>query len=260
MPLIDTEAVVLNASRLGEADKLVTLLTVKRGKVRAVAKSARRPRSRFGASLEPFTHIQGIFFEKNPAHLLRINQASIVRPHVAIRDDLEKMEAASRMARLTSALLPDGEANANVFTLLTSGLGLVERGDRLEWLVWYFELQILKLMGYQARLEDCLACRRKISYSHAVFSPKAGGALCDRCAGKNHDLLTSCSAGTLAMIRLMSRMEWNGLGRLKATAGMIKEGLELNHVHIEYILGKSFNPTLPLIAAGVKNEKHQTKH
>ena len=258
MPLIDTEAIVLNAQRLGEADKLVTLLTVQRGKVRVVAKGSRRPRSRYGAALEPFTHAQIVLFEKNPAHLLRLNQASIVRSHLGIRKDLEKIEAASRMVRLTSALLPDGEANTKIFTLLTDGLARVEKGDRLEWLVWFFELQMLKRTGYQARLDDCIGCRKKLSAAYALFSPKAGGTLCGGCAGRIPEPLSSVSAGTRAMIRLMNRMDWTGLTRLQATAGMIREGLDLNSTHIEYILGKSIKPTVPLDNGRKGNPKTST--
>jgi len=239
MPLLETEAVILNGLRLGEADKLVTLLTAKKGKVKAVAKGARRPRSRFGAALEPFMHCNVILFEKKPTVLMRMNQADILMPFMKIREGLDRIEAASRMVRIVSAILPEGEANPKIFSLLLAGLGEVEKSDHLEWLVRVFEIRCLKHAGYQARLDRCLICNRGIDSKPIYFSPKNGGTLCASCARTITEPLEPVSPGTVSLLRLVGRMNWSGLFRLKATPKMLQEVKSVNDAHLAFILGKS---------------------
>jgi DNA repair protein RecO (recombination protein O) len=239
MSLFETEAVILNTLRLGEADKLVTLLTSKKGKVKAVAKGARRPKSRYGASLEPFTHCSVILFDKKPTVLMRMNQADILNPFIRIRDDLERIRAASRMANIVSALVPEGEANPKIFSLLLSGLGQVEKDVHLEWLVRVFEIRSLQHAGYQARLDQCLTCHREIESKAVYFSPKNGGTLCISCARTISDPLELVSPGTVSLLRLVGRMNWAGLFRLKATPRMLQEVKNVTDAHLSFILGKS---------------------
>lgn len=238
MSLFETEAVILNTLRLGEADKLVTLLTAKRGKVKAVAKGARRPKSRYGASLEPFTYCNVILFDKKPTVLMRMSQADILKPFMKIREDLDRIRAAARMAQIVSALLPEGEANPKVFSLLLAGLGEIEKGERLEWLVRVFEIRALKHAGYQARLDRCLLCHREIEAKAVYFSPKNGGTLCVSCARTISDPLEPVSAGTVSLLRLVGRMNWSGLFRLKASAKMLQEVKNVTDAHLTFILGR----------------------
>jgi DNA repair protein RecO (recombination protein O) len=238
MSLFETEAIVLNGMRLGEADKLVTLLTAKRGKVKAVAKGARRPKSRYGASLEPFTYCNVILIDKKPTVLMRMSQADILKSFMKIREDLDRIQAASRMAQIVSALLPEGEANPKIFSLLRTGLGEVEMSDHLEWLVRVFEIRCLKLAGYQARLDRCITCHREIDSKPVYFSPKNGGTLCGSCARATSDPLESVSSGTISLLRLVARMNWSGLFRLKATPKMLQEVKNINDAHLAFILGK----------------------
>ena len=238
MSIFETEAIVLKTMRLGEADKLVTLLTTRKGKVKAVAKGARRTRSRFGAALEPFTHCNVILFDKKPTVLMRMNQADILRPFMKIRDDLDRIGAAARMVHLASAILPEGEANPKVFSLLLAGLGEVEKTDHLDWLVRVFEIRCLKHAGYQARLDRCLICHNELDSKPLYFSPKAGGTLCGSCARTISDPLEFVSTGTISLLRLAARMNWAGLFRLKATPKMLQEVKNVMDAHLTFILGR----------------------
>jgi DNA repair protein RecO (recombination protein O) len=238
MSLLETEAIVLKGIRLGEADKLVTLLTTKKGKVKAVAKGARRSRSRFGAALEPFTHCNVILFEKKPTVLMRMNQADILKPFMKIREDLDRIQAAARMVQIVSAILPEGEANPKIFSLLLAGLGEVEKNDHLEWLVRVFEIRCLKHAGYQARLDRCLTCHGEMDSKPVYFSPKNGGTLCGSCARTTRDPLEFVSSGTISLLRLVARMNWSGLFRLKATPKMLQEVKNVVDAHFAYILGR----------------------
>ena len=238
MGLFKTNSIILKTIRLGEADKLVTLLTEKRGKVKGVAKGARRARSRFGAVLEPFTYGNIVFFEKKPTILLRLNQGDILNPFLKIRGNLESIEAAFRMVHLVMALLPEGEANPKVFSLLFNGLKRLDEKGPLEWLIRAFEIRCLKYAGYQARLDECLVCHRELGARPVFFSARNGGALCGQCAQATTDSMQSLSPATLSMMRLMGRMDWKGMFRLKANPRILNEVRGVVDAHLAFILGR----------------------
>ena len=242
MPLLEMKGIVLNVLRLGEGHKLITFLTDSRGKVKGVARGARKPRSRFGAALEPFTHCHLILFEKRPTILLRLNQADIIHSFYRIRDDLEKIIVAARMVKVVTALVPEGEANPRVFNLLLAGLDQVnrtqngERGAKLEWLLRAFEIRCLKHAGYQARWDRCLRCLKDVGNRMVYFSPRNGGAICGVCSQSTGNSLQPISPPSLAMMRLMSRMNWDGLLRFKVSPKMLKEVRGIMEAHLTYIL------------------------
>src|SRR3990172_1838230 len=108
MSLIKPPAIVLGSRNLGEADKLVTFFTPRHGKITGTAGGARRVRSRFGSSLEPFTHCQVILFQKTRDALYRIQQADILQSFQELREDLERIFWASSATSLTAAMVPEG--------------------------------------------------------------------------------------------------------------------------------------------------------
>ena len=242
MPLLEMKGIVLKVLKLGEGDKLITFLTDSRGKVKGVARGARKPRSRFGGALEPFTFCQLGFFEKRPTILLRLNHADIIRSFYRIREDLEQISTAARMVGVVTSLLPDGEANTKMFNLLLAGLEQVDLtrmdrgGPRLEWLARAFEVSCLKFAGYQARWDRCLRCHKDVGSRPVFFSPRNGGAFCEACSRSTENSLQSISPPSLAMMRLMARMNWKGLLRFKASPKMLKEVRGVMEAHLTYIL------------------------
>lgn len=96
MPLYRTQAVVLRSMNLGDADKIVTLFTRDYGKVKVVAKAARRIKSRFGACLEPMTHLSLIYFGKEHQDLYRLNQCDIVHSFQKVREHPQKFYTGDR--------------------------------------------------------------------------------------------------------------------------------------------------------------------
>ncbi len=126
MSLFSTPAIVLGGIRLGEADKLVTFFTLTRGKLKGVAKGARRMKSRFGATLEPFTHCKLVIFDKGTEKLARIEQCDILHSFQSLREDWGGIERSSRMVDLVAQMTPDGQANTETFDLLLQGLFFLE--------------------------------------------------------------------------------------------------------------------------------------
>ncbi len=242
MSLLTTEAIVLRSQRLGEADKLVTLFTIHQGKVRAVAKGARRTRSRFGASLEPFTRLNTVLFEGRPGTLLRINQTEILHPFTSIWKDLIVISAAARMARLVSLMTPDAEANIKIFHLLLKGLYQVERDEQdLELITRFFEIHLLKYAGYLPRVDRCLKCQKPAGSGPILFSPGMGGILCGTCHQVGSESGEPVSKGTLAFLTQTGRLGWDKLSRLKATKPTRAELRNILEAFIGQIIGQPFS-------------------
>lgn len=242
MSLVTTEAIVLRNQRLGEADKLVTLFTIHQGKVRAVAKGARRTRSRFGASLEPFTRLNTVLFERRPGTLLRINQTEILHPFTGIWKDLIVISAAARMARLVALITPDAEANMKIFHLLLKGLYQIEKDEQdLELITRFFEIHLLKYAGYLPRVDRCLKCQKPMGSGPIYFSPGMGGILCGTCHQAGSGPEEPVSKGTLAFLAQTGCLGWDKLSRLKAAKPIRAELRNILEASISHITGQPFS-------------------
>ena len=190
MAIIETEAIVLRTYNLAEADKIVVCLTRSTGVVRAVAKGARRLKSRFGAGLEPFTIIDLTYYEKEGRELVSIKQAEIKRSFFSLTQSSETIAALSYMGELVLEFAPPHEPNEKVFRMFRAVLQEVAQSpEGLSALVRYFEIWILKLAGFLPDLRSCAECHRKIEegalgYLSAEFklhcvecSPRVGTTL-----------------------------------------------------------------------------------
>ena len=125
MPPYKEQGVVLRSMKLGEADKIVTIMTQGSGKVRGVAKGIRKTTSRFGARLEPFTHVNLMLY-RGRGSLDTITQAEIIAPHRAIRDDLALFAAGETMLEAVDRVAEEHERNVRLVLLLLSGLRALE--------------------------------------------------------------------------------------------------------------------------------------
>src|SRR5437868_4900245 len=132
MPLLKTAGIVLKSRKWGEADRIVTFFTLKYGKIRGVARGARRMKSRFGSALEPFVHCDLDLFEKHGDSLYRISQAGIRESFYSLRDSLERIAGAARLANLAGAITADGDAVPRIFHALSEGFRAIEASDDAE--------------------------------------------------------------------------------------------------------------------------------
>ena len=165
MPFLKTPAVVLKSRKWGDADRIVTFFTLKHGKVRGVARGARRMKSRFGSSLEPFVHCDLVLFEKPGDTLYRVSQTDIRHAFPSIRTSLEAITGAARLANLAGAVTADGDAVPRVFQALLEGLRAVgDSGDPVLTAALY-ELEILRFAGYLPHLDRCNACQQRMEHA-----------------------------------------------------------------------------------------------
>lgn len=220
MTLTRSPAVILGSIRLGEANRLVTFLTPGRGRLTGMAYNARRPNRRFGSALELFTHCELVMAERRPHHHIDLRQAAILHGFPAIRSDLQRIEAASRLVMLCRAFLPEAAPHPTAFELLVGALSALNRG-RSAWLTLrLFEAGLLRDVGYEPRLDRCVGCQREWPRERAgalLFSPQGGGLLCRRCAATRADSAEALPIlpGAVAFLRQAVQLGLEKGGRLQ---------------------------------------------
>ena len=238
MPLLKTPAVVLKSRKWGDADRIVTFFTLKHGKVRGVARGARRMKSRFGSSLEPFVHCDLVLFEKPGDTLYRISQTDISHAFPSIRTSLEAITGAARLANLAGAVTADGDAVPHVFHALLEGLRAIEDSGDPVLTAALYELEILRFAGYLPHLDRCNACQERTNGGAWFFSPRAGGTVCSACVRREPVRCPSVSPACLAFFRQALRMELTLLPRLKPTAAIRNELYEVIELYVECVTGR----------------------
>lgn len=175
--LKESEAIVLRTYPFRESDVLVTLFTRTEGKVRGVARAAKKSRRRFGGALEPLTYVKLTYDDRERQELVRLDACEVLESPLTAEVSYPRAVALGHVAELLDELLPDREANDAVFRLALSVLAQL-RGQEFWLPITYFELWMARLMGYLPDLSECLACGRVLNGSRAYFHALADGLMC----------------------------------------------------------------------------------
>jgi DNA repair protein RecO (recombination protein O) len=180
-----TEAVVLRSFRLGEADRVLHVYTADRGRVGAVAKGVRRTKSRFGARLEPLSHVE-LMLHQGAGELQTVTGADLRASHHEAREDPYRLAVGLIGAEAMLRLFPEQEANDRAFLALTRFLDRLDEipsrapaRPALDPLVLSFQLKLLWLSGYLPHLDGCVECG--VGEGLVGYQPSAGGAVCRDC-------------------------------------------------------------------------------
>ena len=194
-----TEAVVLRSFRFGEADRVLHLYTLERGRVGAVAKGVRRTKSRFGARLEPFSHVE-LVLHLGRGELDTVTGASLLAPHDGVRTDPYRLRTGLIGLEAMLRLFTEQEANERAFTALTRFLDALDEISEdepgrpsLDPLVLSFQLKLLWLSGYLPHLESCVECGA--TQGLAGYAPAASGAVCRDCSRRRDPAVGRRPAG-----------------------------------------------------------------
>ncbi len=177
-----TEAIVLRRKDFGEADRILTLFTPELGKVRAVAKGIRKPRSRKAGHLELFTCARLLLAVGRDLDI--ITQAEGLEPYRPLRDNLLRSAYGAYMVELLDRFTPEAEENPDLYHLLRQGLGWAAEADDLALAARYYELHLLGLAGYQPQLRRCVVCGRELEAVDQFFSVSEGGVVCPASAAQ----------------------------------------------------------------------------
>jgi DNA repair protein RecO (recombination protein O) len=180
-----TEAVVLRSFRLGEADRVLHVYTLDRGRIGAVAKGVRKTKSRYGARLEPLSHSE-LVLHQGSGELQTVTGAELIHSHHETREEPYRLGVALVAAEAMLRLFPEEEANERAFRALTRFLELTDElepagpNPTLDPLVLSFQLKLLWLSGYLPHVTSCAECGA--GEDLFAYSPQAGGAVCRACA------------------------------------------------------------------------------
>jgi DNA repair protein RecO (recombination protein O) len=223
MPLLKTSAIILHSRKWGEADRIVTCYTRHFGKIRAIARGARRMKSRLGGSLEPFVLCHLDLFEKPGDSLYRVSQVAMQEPFSKFRDDLALMTAAARMVNLVAAISAERDADSSMFEALEQGLRQLTLSPDPGLTVLLFQIRMLGLTGFKPQTDYCASCGRQRPDTVPHFSPAAGGLVCIACAGHQPGTCVPLSQGSVAFLRQALRLTPNLLSRLNAVGQVRSE-------------------------------------
>lgn len=224
MPLKETEAFVLRSHPLGESDRIVTFLTRAAGKLRGVAKGARRSRRRFGSNLELLSRVRLTFFEREGQELVRIESAELLESFYLLQEDPERGAVLACFAEIADAFAREQQEDEAFFRLLHAVLRAVRDGLELERAGRYFELWTLRLHGVLPPLRACAGCGGALGDRAAArYDRRGGGVLCSRCAGAHAGPLLALPAAALREADEMLRQPPAAfVGRPPAEAGALR--------------------------------------
>jgi len=182
----ETEAIVLRTIRFSEADNIVNLLTLERGRVAAIAKGARRPKSRLGGRLQPGVRVN-LALHQGRGDVHGIRGAASVEPNAGLWIDSYRLLGAGAVLETAMRALPEDEPSEGAYHLTARALGLLARAEpvgtppRLDRIVLGYRAKLLVAIGFLPQLSGCVSCGS--STATTAFSARLGGTLCDDCAG-----------------------------------------------------------------------------
>jgi len=242
MPLIKTAAITLKSRKWGDADRIVTFYTKEMGKVRGVARGARRMKSQLGASLEPLTICYLNLFEKSGDSLYRVSQVDLVEPFIRFREDLTLMTAAARMVNVVGAVTPDGDPDPQLFETLELGLRALVTSQDPALTALLFQIRLLGLIGFRPQTDHCAACGKGRLMGEPQFSPLSGGLVCAACAPRQTFRCLPLSRGSLAFRQQALRLSPAVVDRLKATGQVRHEVENAIEGYVTVVAGRQLPP------------------
>lgn len=237
-PAQKTAALVVHLLDYGESDRIITFYTERFGKLKGIAKGARRSQKRFANALELFTSLNILFSRKSREGLALIEGCDVITHFPAMRESLEKSMAALYLIELVDHFTVEGKRNSSLFYLINDMLGILERGSSIEETLRIFELRLLKLSGYDPFLEKCGLCMTPLDNMTAPsFNAATGGIRCRRCCGEEEHAVP-VSVGTLKTLLLAKTIETDRMARLTFSERTRRESAVMLGTFIRHILGK----------------------
>ena len=239
--LYRTEAIILRRADLGEADRLLTIFTPGRGKLRVVAKGARKPASRKSGHVELFTRSNLLVARARELDI--VSQAETVESYRPLREDLLRSTYAHYLAELLDRFTGEEEESGELYNLLAESLSHLCDAHNPALVARYYELHLLALAGYQPRLFDCVHCGKRLRQVDSELPPYGfdcarGGVLCDQCAPNSRDAVP-LSLSALKVLRHAARAEWRAFATLNLRPLVAREIEQTLQRYITYTLERN---------------------
>lgn len=232
------EAIVLRHRDYGEADRLLTLYTLERGKLTAIAKGVRKLKSRKAGHLEPFNRVSLQLAAGRD--LAIITQAETLDGYLAIREDLLLLTCASYVVELVDRFIYEEGDNWAVYRLLKNTLGRLSGPYDPDLVIRYYEMRLLDLLGFRPLLFHCARCDREIQAEDQYFSAESGGILCPAC-GSVVPGVWEISLDALKYLRHFQRSNFQQASTAKLTAPVSREMERVMYHYLTYLLERKLN-------------------
>jgi DNA repair protein RecO (recombination protein O) len=230
------QVLVMRRRDMGEADRLLTVLTRDRGKVNLLAKGVRRAASRKAGHLEPFTYTD--LLVARGANLDLITQAETIVSHRHVREDLWLSSLAYYVVELADAFTQDEDPNALLFELLLETLDRLDANEAVNLALRYYELHILDLAGYQPQLFHCIQCDQPLQQEVNFFSFERGGCLCPK-HGSNLPGTIALPLEVLKVMRYLQSRPWEQVAVLQLRPDVLGQVESLMARYIVYHLERT---------------------
>lgn len=230
------EAIVLRRTDFGESDRLLTLFSRERGKVRAIAKGARKPQSRKTGHVELYMRTRFLIAEGRDLDI--ITQADLVESYQGLREDLIRTTYAAYIVELLDRFTAEEDKNLALYDLLADTLRRLSETEEPILVVRYSELRMLALSGYQPQLFYCVACEEPIAEEDQFFSAELGGLLCPNCRERDRRA-RPVSAGAVKVLRYLQTRDWRTVSALRLRGTMHAELEHVMHHYLTYILERN---------------------
>ncbi|MCK8600397.1 DNA repair protein RecO [Desulfoferrobacter suflitae] len=206
-----TEAIVLQTQDYKESDRLITFYTRGAGKLKGLAKGARRSRKRFANTFELFSLVNLTY--RAPKSLVWIEACKLLEPHLALRSDLQRWAHAALACEVVLEMTPEGDTEEELFLLLKSALPRFAAGKDPENLVLLFLLRFLSITGYLPELGECSVCKKRVrSATRWNWNMGRGTLFCPEHHAQGGGV--SLDLGTLMLIRQLRQLPLEKIWRL----------------------------------------------
>ena len=248
------EAIVLKHNDFGEADRLLSLFTRQRGKVRAVAKGVRKVRSRKAGHLEPFTHVS--LQLATGRNLYIVSQAEAIETFSALSEDLVRVGYASYVVEMLDKFTYDEEENNPLYRLLVNTLERLSKEHEPELVVRYYEIRLLDLLGFRPELQKCVVSEAEIKAEDQYFSASLGGVVSPK-SGKGLEGAVPVSMQALKYMRHFQRSSYKDATRAKISTNVQRELEIIMQHYVTYLLERSLNT--PSFLRRVRREREEMK-
>ncbi len=261
MAFLKTEAVVIKATNLREADKIITFFSKDSGKIQGVAKGVRKIKARHGGKLDLFTRVNVIFFQKrapmqgrglSERHpLLPITQVDVLESFAQLKSEFPRIVGASYIAEFLNRVFEEYDAtHPDVYELVCETFRTLAATDRIRNILPAFEIKLLAHLGYAPAIDHCANCQTRLAAylepSGSVkapqlgFSSSTGGVLCPRCRPLKKDAMPITPAA-IEQVRQLLKQHIRRSPHIALSAQQYREIKTLLTNHFRYHVGISLN-------------------
>ncbi|MFQ5934136.1 MAG: DNA repair protein RecO [Dehalococcoidia bacterium] len=235
-----TEAIVLKHAPLGDTDKILTLYTPHLGKVRAIAKGVRRPRSKLAGHVEPLTRSAMMIAQGQ--NLDVVTQSQTIDGFVSLKGDLRRISQAMYAAELLDLFTVQDDANPSLYQAFHSTLETLGRGPGGTTVLRHFELRLLDVLGFKPQMRDCISCGALLSHDYWYFSVSGGGIVCSGCR-HGEASARPVSKDAVEVLQFLQRADAENIEGMKMPPSLSREIEVTLREYIRYLLEREVKST-----------------